>query len=254
MKKKGIKKEGKEERRTSSSSSFSSTSSSNVVSSAEEQRKAEDNEDNAMIQKLKLENRSSSGSLSNTETEQSFADKIKIYNIHDLISKEDPDNLFSNPRKIGEGAAGEIYLANYNKTGQPIALKKMVLSPETEKTISTEVSIMKSCNHPNIINFVDCFLVFDKLWVAMEYMDAGSLADLLECFEFVQLPERQVDHSLPFLSLSLSLSLSLIHSSLSWIFFSFPSFILLKLLYFSNIHLFLFFVIVVVVTHFIINF
>ena len=26
----------------------------------------------------------------------------------------------------------------------------------------------------------------------MEYMDAGSLADLLECFEFVQLPESQI--------------------------------------------------------------
>lgn len=58
-------------------------------------------------------------------------------------------------------------------------------SPLTDDTvdpqaITTEINIMKSCNHPNIIKYIDCYLVHDKLWIAMEYMDGGSLTDIVE--------------------------------------------------------------------------
>lgn len=104
--------------------------------------------------------------------------------------------LFRNPKKIGEGAAGEIYLAVFVPTGEKVALKKMTLTEESAKLIAVEVSIMKQCKHPNIVTYYDCYLVKDKLWVSMEYMDGGALTDLLELYGKLFLSEGEISYVL----------------------------------------------------------
>jgi len=51
---------------------------------------------------------------------------------------------------------------------------------------------MKSSKHPNIVEYVDSFIVQDQLWVVMEYMGGGCLTEILEQFESVQLNEVQI--------------------------------------------------------------
>jgi len=38
---------------------------------------------------------------------------------------------------------------------------------------------MKESSHPNIVNFIDSYLVSGELWVIMEFMEGGSLTDVV---------------------------------------------------------------------------
>jgi serine/threonine protein kinase len=40
-----------------------------------------------------------------------------------LINKEDPNTIYSNSKKIGEGAAGEVFLAVDSRSNQKVAIK-----------------------------------------------------------------------------------------------------------------------------------
>lgn len=55
--------------------------------------------------------------------------------------------------KIGEGAAGEVYGATHVKHGQKVAVKKMEINNENIKLLVTEIGIMKTSKHPNIVEY-----------------------------------------------------------------------------------------------------
>lgn len=47
--------------------------------------------------------------------------------------------------------------------------------------IVNEILVMKESQHPNIVNFLDSYLVKNnELWVVMEYMEGGALTDIIE--------------------------------------------------------------------------
>lgn len=72
------------------------------------------------------------------------------------MNKTDPTLLYSNFDKIGEGfdlplfsissfvsAAGVVFLATKNDTGEQVAVKKMQINGDNMKLLCTEISIMK---------------------------------------------------------------------------------------------------------------
>lgn len=105
----------------------------------------------------------------------------------------DPTVLYPDLRKIGEGAAGEVFLATDSQSGRRVAIKKMPLTAQNLKLISTEIQIMKTSKHPNIIEYIDSYIVEKKLWVVMEFMGAGCLTEVLDQFDAgVAMTEAQV--------------------------------------------------------------
>lgn len=84
----------------------------------------------------------------------------------ELVSKDDPVHLFGDAKKVGEGAAGEVFLATNLKTKGKVAIKKMKITDQNAKLMITEIGIMKSSKHPNIVEYIDSYLVeSDRLWV-----------------------------------------------------------------------------------------
>jgi len=64
-------------------------------------------------------------------------------------------------------------------------VKKMALFPETKDMMAQEIFIMKTCKHSNIVRYHDSFIVdFIELWVVMEYLENGSLTDILNQHDF----------------------------------------------------------------------
>lgn len=67
-------------------------------------------------------------------------------------------------------------------TGKKIAIKEMDLAHQPRKElIVNEILVMKESQHPNIVNFLESYLVKStELWVVMEYMEGGALTDIIE--------------------------------------------------------------------------
>jgi serine/threonine protein kinase len=83
--------------------------------------------------------------------------------------------------KIGQGASGTVYTAIEVATGNEVAIKQMNLQQQPKKElIINEIIVMKEITQPNIVNFLDSYLVGEsELWVVMEYLAGGSLTDVV---------------------------------------------------------------------------
>ena len=79
-------------------------------------------------------------------------------------------------------ASGHVYVAKALGKGKQVAIKEMDLSRQPRiELIVNEILVMKESQHPNIVNFLDSYLVKNnELWVVMEYMEGGALTDIIE--------------------------------------------------------------------------
>lgn len=112
----------------------------------------------------------------------------------------DPSPYFNMIEKAGQGASGSVYLAQRiqlpprlaeeerdnnqepSEIGDKVAIKQMILSKQPRKElIVNEILVMKDSRHKNIVNFLEAYLkTEDDLWVVMEFMEGGSLTDIIE--------------------------------------------------------------------------
>ena len=77
-------------------------------------------------------------------------------------------------------ASGGVYTAYQVGTNQSVAIKQMDLEKQPKKDlIINEILVMRASRHPNIVNYIDSFLYKNELWVVMEYMEGGSLTDVV---------------------------------------------------------------------------
>lgn len=75
-----------------------------------------------------------------------------------------------------------MFVAKTLATGKKVAIKQMDLAQQPRKElIVNEIIVMRESQHPNVVNFLDSFLVrSSELWVVMEYMEGGALTDVIE--------------------------------------------------------------------------
>nr|VZI35907.1 unnamed protein product [Spirometra erinaceieuropaei] len=78
-------------------------------------------------------------------------------------------------------ATGIVSLGVEIATGKRVAIKQMNLRLQPKKElILNEIYVMKANKHVNVVNYMDSYLVEnDELWVVMEYLDGGSLTEVV---------------------------------------------------------------------------
>ncbi|ORX63026.1 Pkinase-domain-containing protein, partial [Hesseltinella vesiculosa] len=104
--------------------------------------------------------------------------------LEDICDNRDPTVIYTDMVKIGQGASGGVYTAHPAGTDDTtsVAIKQMNLQQQPKKElIINEIVVMKQSKHPNIVNFIDAYVWKGDLWVIMEYMQGGSLTDVVTC-------------------------------------------------------------------------
>ena len=77
-------------------------------------------------------------------------------------------------------ASGGVFTAYEVGTNLSVAIKQMDLDKQPKKDlIINEVLVMRASRHQNIVKYIDSFLYKNELWVVMEYMEGGSLTDVM---------------------------------------------------------------------------
>lgn len=112
-----------------------------------------------------------------------------------VVNNKDPLSFFRIISKAGQGALGEVFLAQSLIPGQlgKVAIKQIDLQAQPNKEfIVNEIMVMKDLRHENIVNFLDLYLRgSNDLMVVMEYMEGGCLTEVIENNE-CKLSERQI--------------------------------------------------------------
>ncbi|XP_029002244.1 serine/threonine-protein kinase PAK 2b [Betta splendens] len=108
-------------------------------------------------------------------SDEEIMDKLRT-----IVSIGDPKKKYTRYEKIGQGASGTVFTAIDVATGQEVAIKQINLQKQPKKElIINEILVMKELKNPNIVNFLDSFLMGEELFVVMEYLAGGSLTDVV---------------------------------------------------------------------------
>ena len=103
-----------------------------------------------------------------------------VARLESICSPGDPTKRYRQLSKIGQGASGGVYTAYEVGSNRSVAIKQMNLEQQPKKDlIINEILVMKNSQHKNIVNFMDSYLYRGDLWVVMEYMEGGSLTDVV---------------------------------------------------------------------------
>ena len=138
------------------------------------------------------------------QKKKKMSDEEIMERLRQIVTVGDPNRKYTKMEKIGQGASGTVYTAIETATGMEVAIKQMNLQQQPKKElIINEIVVMKANKHPNVVNFLDAYLVTDELWVAMEYLQGGSLTDVVTetCMDEGQIAAvcREVLQALDFL-------------------------------------------------------
>lgn len=116
-----------------------------------------------------------------SSTKRKMTDEEIMKALGNLVSEGDPKQKYTVTKKLGAGASGTVYEARDDAAGEVVAIKKMELGRQQKKElIISEIEVMRECTHPNIVNYIESYLVRgDNLWVIMEYLDGGCLTDVV---------------------------------------------------------------------------
>lgn len=95
-----------------------------------------------------------------------------------------PDGRYLLHREIGRGGMAVVFHATDKVLGRDVALKQLPTPIDSEKELTErfrqEARALASLSHPNVVQVFDLFDHDERLWIAMEYLHGGDLANQMD--------------------------------------------------------------------------
>ncbi|KAL1193768.1 MAP3K epsilon protein kinase 2 [Cardamine amara subsp. amara] len=105
------------------------------------------------------------------------------------------DNKYMLGDEIGKGAYGRVYIGLDLENGDFVAIKQVSLQnigQEDLNTIMQEIDLLKNLNHKNIVKYLGSLKTKSHLHIILEYVENGSLANIIKPNKFGPFPESLV--------------------------------------------------------------
>lgn len=99
-----------------------------------------------------------------------------------------PGSRWKKGKLIGHGTFGHVYLGFNSDSGEMCAMKEVTLfmddakSKESAKQLGQEISLLSRLRHLNIVQYLGCDMIDDKLYIYLEYVSGGSIHKLLQVY------------------------------------------------------------------------
>jgi serine/threonine kinase 3 len=81
--------------------------------------------------------------------------------------------------KLGEGSYGAVFKALDKRDGRFVAIKILEVENEDTAELTREINILRQCKSDFVVGYKGSYEKDSKVWIVMEYFDAGSLCDLM---------------------------------------------------------------------------
>lgn len=82
--------------------------------------------------------------------------------------------------KCAHGQFGVVYKGKHKKTGQIVALKIIPLSGIGIENLEDEIDFMSQLDDKHIVKFYGAYHRLNDIWIVMEYLDCGTLSQLVD--------------------------------------------------------------------------
>ncbi|KAE8669701.1 MAP3K epsilon protein kinase 1 [Hibiscus syriacus] len=105
------------------------------------------------------------------------------------------DNKYMLGDEIGKGAYGRVYKGLDLENGDFVAIKQVSLEnivQEDLNVIMQEIDLLKNLNHKNIVKYLGSSKTKTHLHIILEYVENGSLANIIKPNKFGPFPESLV--------------------------------------------------------------
>lgn len=105
------------------------------------------------------------------------------------------DNKYMLGDEIGKGAYGRVYKGLDLDNGDFVAIKQVSLeniAQEDLNIIMQEIDLLKNLNHKNIVKYLGSLKTKSHLHIILEYVENGSLANIIKPNKFGPFPESLV--------------------------------------------------------------
>ncbi|XP_054253629.1 serine/threonine-protein kinase PAK 3-like [Indicator indicator] len=111
---------------------------------------------------------------------QQQTDEAPLDKLRSIVSTGHPENKYAEAEKLGQGSYGAVYRAVEMATEREVAIKHIHVSQEDEEYVVNEILVLRDHKNPNIVSYLDSYLVGAELWLVLEYLDGGSLSDVVK--------------------------------------------------------------------------
>ena len=119
----------------------------------------------------------------------------KVYNFSTGNAPGSFNDLYTKYERLGRGGFGYVFKVEHNPTKEILAVKEIRdvgdLSPSFKNLVDTELSIMKSCVHENIVQLREHFFENDTVYIIMEICPNGDLRAAIKAQKSTNKPFNQ---------------------------------------------------------------